>query len=97
MDRAYWTKVDRKMDCAKAMWVVRNLDCGITSLMSVQTGGDGMIYRGKGSKELSESGGTDFSGLVVGLQERRTAISIKFPNVDDICVLGIDLTMLANE
>lgn len=56
-----------------------------------------MIYRGKGSKELSESGGTDFSGLVVGLQERRTAISIKFPNVDDICVLGINLTMLANE
>lgn len=56
-----------------------------------------MVYRGeKVSWELPEVGTlVHFSELVVGLQENWTAISSKFPNVDDIRVIGIDLTLRA--
>lgn len=54
-----------------------------------------LVYRGEQSNW--ELPGTrkrsDFSGLVTNLQAHWGAISDKYPNVDDIRVIGIDLTL----
>jgi hypothetical protein len=55
-----------------------------------------LVHRGKGKSnwELSESGKrVDFSRLVVALQECWAQISSQFPNIDEITVVGIDLTL----
>ncbi|EPS9414291.1 NACHT domain-containing protein [Escherichia coli] len=56
-----------------------------------------IVSRGdKTSWELPEAGKlVDFLGLVAALQAYWAAISDKFPNVDDIRVIGIDLTLRA--
>ncbi|WP_199063760.1 hypothetical protein [Serratia sp. ASV30] len=57
-----------------------------------------IVYRGeKASWELPGIGKVvDFSGLVAMLQAHWATISSKFPNVDDIRVIGIDLTERMN-
>ena len=53
-----------------------------------------LVYRGKKDRwEVPDSDGrVDFAGLAVALQDRWRLISSEFPNVDDITVIGIDLT-----
>ncbi|MBZ4218776.1 MAG: hypothetical protein LAC69_01105 [Chlorobium sp.] len=53
-----------------------------------------LVYRGgKPHWEVPGSGiRVDFEGLTSALQEHWTQISPKFSNVDDIKVIGIDLT-----
>jgi hypothetical protein len=41
---------------------------------------------------LREANRVDFDGLVRSLQDYWSSISAKFPGVDDITVIGIDLT-----
>jgi hypothetical protein len=54
-----------------------------------------IVYRGekKGWKIPDNDHALDFSGLVVALQEHWNQISTKFQHVDDITVVGIDLTL----
>lgn len=55
-----------------------------------------LVYRGeKTGWEIPKNDHrtTDFSGLVVALQEHWNQISTNFPYVDDITVIGIDLTL----
>lgn len=56
-----------------------------------------LVYRGEQkSWHLPEAAGAvDFKGLVEALQERWVALSSSLPNVDDILVIGIDLTRRA--
>jgi hypothetical protein len=53
-----------------------------------------LVYRGKQAHwELPSSGDrVDFTGLITALEEHWLQIAPKFPNVDDITVIGIDLT-----
>jgi hypothetical protein len=53
-----------------------------------------LVYRGKQAHwELPNSGDrVDFTGLITALEEHWLQIAPKFPNVDDITVIGIDLT-----
>ncbi len=51
-----------------------------------------LVYRGeKRTWELSE-GAVDFSALVGALQAHWMNISTRFPSIEEICVVGIDLT-----
>jgi hypothetical protein len=56
-----------------------------------------LVYRGKQkSWHLPDAAGVvDFGGLVEALHERWVALSPSLPNVDDILVIGIDLTKRA--
>lgn len=56
-----------------------------------------LVYRGKQkSWHLPDAAGVvDFDGLVEALHERWVALAPSFPNVDDILVIGIDLTKRA--
>jgi len=56
-----------------------------------------LVYRGKQkSWHLPDAAGVvDFTGLVEALHERWVALSPSLPNVDDILVIGIDLTKRA--
>jgi hypothetical protein len=53
-----------------------------------------LVYLGsKTSWELPDSNNrVDFTGLITALEEHWLQISPKFPNVDDITIIGIDLT-----
>jgi hypothetical protein len=53
-----------------------------------------LVYRGdKGGWDVSSKiNRLDFVGLTTALQDHWQRISPKFPNVDDITVIGIDLT-----
>lgn len=56
-----------------------------------------LVYRGeKQSWEVPVTGkAVNFAGLVAALQAHWATISGSFPGVDDICVIGIDLTQRA--
>jgi 3-oxoacyl-(acyl-carrier-protein) synthase len=56
-----------------------------------------LVYRGEQkSWHLPEAAGAvDFNGLVEALQERWMVLSPRLSNVDDIQVIGIDLTRRA--
>ena len=57
-----------------------------------------LVYRG-GRKhwEIPDSENrVDFLGLVAVLQEYWCRISTKFPGIDDVTVIGIDLTKRSN-
>jgi hypothetical protein len=56
-----------------------------------------LVYRGEQkSWHLPEAAGAvDFKGLVEALQERWVALSPSLPTVDEILVIGIDLTRRA--
>jgi hypothetical protein len=52
-----------------------------------------LVYRGEQHHwEIHDSGRLDFIGLVEALQKHWQHISPEFPEVDDITVIGIDLT-----
>ena len=54
-----------------------------------------LVYQGNKNKshwDVPGSGRVDFSKLIVDLQEHWSQISSKFPKIDDITVIGIDLT-----
>jgi hypothetical protein len=53
-----------------------------------------LVYRGdRGGWDLPDSNNrVDFAGLTTALQDHWWRISTKFSNVDDITVIGIDLT-----
>jgi hypothetical protein len=52
------------------------------------------VYRGDkaGWEAPALANRVDFEGLVRSLQDYWSSISAKFPDVDDITVIGIDLT-----
>jgi hypothetical protein len=53
-----------------------------------------LVYRGDkaGWEAPALANRVDFEGLVRSLQDYWSSISAKFPDVDDITVIGIDLT-----
>jgi hypothetical protein len=53
-----------------------------------------LVYRGhKQQWDLPGGERVDFNGLLQSLQERWSAISLSYANIDDIRVIGIDLTV----
>lgn len=58
-----------------------------------------LVYRGeKGAWELPGTHhSVDFAGLVAALEAHWTKMSANFPNVDDISVIGIDLTKRSSQ
>ena len=53
-----------------------------------------LVYRGQKTKwDLPDGCRVDFSGLVTALEKHWSCISPKFPRVEDIAIIGIDLTV----
>ena len=58
-----------------------------------------LVYRGEKQKWELPGGNkaVDFAGVVEALQAHWQVISSRFPNVDDVRVIGIDLTLRSNK